>query len=544
MAEDIIFKVGIDSDGSGAKSLKSLKAEFKQLQQELEKTQVGTTSYQKALEKLGAVRDDIGDLNQEINALNPEGKVQAFANIASGLASGFQAATGAAALFGVESKELEKTLLRVQAATAFAQGIQGVIGMADAFKVLGTVIAANPIMFLSAAILGIVAATAAWINATDEETVSLERLNDQLDRQKESIDQINKANQLYVRQLKANGATEKEILEENIKQAESNYERLEKLAKIQLQILNKAGEDERAAENKKYIDMYQDLIEADIKIKQARVDLANFNINQAKKEALDSANEAAKINSEFYKQQLADRELYEKMLFEIEAMSWDSFILPYKIKKAADEIKLVQQTEEQKRNEAKKTKDFIDATDAEMERRKRAREQAEIDIDKNYWSAVSDLSATFFNFQLASVKGNAVEEEKIRKKQFQVNKAFSATKATIEGINAVQGILGQSLLYGPATIPLAISMGVATAANVAKILSTQYNSGVQTNAQTNINSNAPQIQTNAPQTISQPLTRLNEQGQNLSAPIRAYVVETDVSESQERVRRLQEQNTF
>ena len=86
-------------------------------------------------------------------------------------------------------------------------------------------------------------------------------------------------------------------------------------------------------------------------------------------------------------------------------------------------------------------------------------------------------------------------------------------------------------------------MGVATAANVAKILSQQFGTGASS-ASTDINFNQTGIQTSAPQTIATPLTRLNEQGQNLSGGMRAYVVETDITESQQRVNRLAEQSTF
>ena len=121
--EEIALSVSVDT-GNGAKSLKSLKQEFKDAQKELDGLTVGTKEYVQQLAKLGKIRDEIGDLNQEINAFNPEGKVKAFGNVIGGLASGFQAAQGAAALFGGESKALEKTLLKVQAATAFAEGIK------------------------------------------------------------------------------------------------------------------------------------------------------------------------------------------------------------------------------------------------------------------------------------------------------------------------------------------------------------------------------------------------------------------------------------
>ena len=107
MAIDIAYKASVDI-GDGTKSLKSLKQEFKDAQKELDGLTTGSEKYIATLKKLGSIRDDIGDLNAEINAFNPEGKVQAFGNVISGVASGFQAATGAMALFGGENKELEK----------------------------------------------------------------------------------------------------------------------------------------------------------------------------------------------------------------------------------------------------------------------------------------------------------------------------------------------------------------------------------------------------------------------------------------------------
>ena len=139
MAIDIAYKASVDI-GDGTKSLKSLKQEFKDAQKELDGLTTGSEKYIATLKKLGTIRDDIGDLNAEINAFNPEGKVQAFGNVISGVASGFQAATGAMALFGGENKELEKQLLKVQAVMAFTEGIKGVIAMGDSFATLTKVL--------------------------------------------------------------------------------------------------------------------------------------------------------------------------------------------------------------------------------------------------------------------------------------------------------------------------------------------------------------------------------------------------------------------
>lgn len=60
-------------------------------------------------------------------------KFESVQKVASGLASGFAAVQGAAALFGIENENLEKTLVKVQAAMAIAQGIGGMKDLIEGF---------------------------------------------------------------------------------------------------------------------------------------------------------------------------------------------------------------------------------------------------------------------------------------------------------------------------------------------------------------------------------------------------------------------------
>lgn len=60
-------------------------------------------------------------------------KFESVQKMASGLASGFAAVQGAAALFGLENENLEKTLVKVQAAMAIAQGIGGMKDLIEGF---------------------------------------------------------------------------------------------------------------------------------------------------------------------------------------------------------------------------------------------------------------------------------------------------------------------------------------------------------------------------------------------------------------------------
>jgi hypothetical protein len=180
-------------------------------------------------------------------------------------------------------------------------------------------------------------------------------------------------------------------------------------------------------------------------------------------------------------------------------------------------------------------KEIDDKAKADKDKADAEQKAAELKMEQAYISAVSDLSATYFNSQLAAAKGNAAEEEKIRKKQFQADKALRVVQAVI---NTAKGITEAG-----ANFPLAIAVGISGAAQIAKILSTQYNSTPTATSDVNLSAGGPQIQTQAPN-IGNPLTRLNENGQNQNFNNRVYVLESDISESQGRVAKLQEQATF
>lgn len=80
-----------------------------------------------------AAPKSFGEAMREMNeSIEPtKQKFEAISNISSGLASGFAAVQGAAALFGIENEDLQKSLVKVQAAMAIAQGIGGLKGLVE-----------------------------------------------------------------------------------------------------------------------------------------------------------------------------------------------------------------------------------------------------------------------------------------------------------------------------------------------------------------------------------------------------------------------------
>ncbi len=89
-----------------------------------------------AAKKVAGLKDAIGDAKALAETFNPDKKFVALGGALQGVTAGFSALQGAIGLFGDENKELEKTLLKVQSAMALQQGISGLFEARDAFGLL------------------------------------------------------------------------------------------------------------------------------------------------------------------------------------------------------------------------------------------------------------------------------------------------------------------------------------------------------------------------------------------------------------------------
>ena len=134
MAEEtIILKTEVEL-GNSTNSVKSLKAELRGLTNELANLKPGSQAFVDAAKRAGELKDRIDDAKTAVKAFNPEAKFQAFSNVIGGVANGFAAAQGAMAIFGSENKDLQQMMVRTQGAIALATGLNGLLGMGDAFS--------------------------------------------------------------------------------------------------------------------------------------------------------------------------------------------------------------------------------------------------------------------------------------------------------------------------------------------------------------------------------------------------------------------------
>ena len=133
--EKIIFDTEVKV-GSSVGSVKSLKAELRAVTNELGNLEEGSAAFVAAAQKAGQLKDKISDVKNVVSAFNPEAKFQALAGAVGIAANGFSAMQGVMALMGGENQKLNEVIAKTQGAIALATGLNGLLGMKDAFNVL------------------------------------------------------------------------------------------------------------------------------------------------------------------------------------------------------------------------------------------------------------------------------------------------------------------------------------------------------------------------------------------------------------------------
>lgn len=323
--------------GDSVKSLSDLRKEFKDIQTQLSGLTPGTEEYVNALKRLGQVKDDIGDLKDEINAFaGADKKIAAVTNVVGGLAGGFQAAQGAAALFGADNEALNETMVKLQATMAITQGIQGLAGMGDSLKAVGNllksttigtqvatvaqriynaVMAANPIGLLVAGLTALVGVIALVVNAMGDETEAMEesikQREKELELMNEAAEKLKAENKFRLDLAAAQGKSAKELAAINEAQSANEIKSIDKRVQaLKQEIVERSnlmkqrdGEELKKLQeaNSKSLDEMKKLanerlnIQNSLKIAEAKLETdANKESEEKAKEADAKAKERAK----------------------------------------------------------------------------------------------------------------------------------------------------------------------------------------------------------------------------------------------------------
>ena len=113
---------------------------MKDLRKEMESCTVGSEEYAAALQKLANVTHDYKDQQEEIrNSAGDLGTVfDNLQSVSSNVAAGFSAVNAVTTLFGANSENLQKVMVKLQAGMALVQGMKGMEGMSKDMKHLIT----------------------------------------------------------------------------------------------------------------------------------------------------------------------------------------------------------------------------------------------------------------------------------------------------------------------------------------------------------------------------------------------------------------------
>ena len=128
MAEKRTIELEVKSNlDESTQSVKSLKAQLKELKAQLALLDEGSDEFQKLVRQAGELEDRIGDVNQQVKNFASDTRNLDVAMQGLSAASGaFEAFEGTMALVGVESEDLQKTMVKLQAVMAVTNGIQSV----------------------------------------------------------------------------------------------------------------------------------------------------------------------------------------------------------------------------------------------------------------------------------------------------------------------------------------------------------------------------------------------------------------------------------
>ena len=182
-----------------------------------------------AAQKVGTLKEKIGDARQMSDAFTDGGKFKAVTNSLAGIAGGFSAIQGAIGLVSNDSKALAETTKKLQSAMALTQGLSALSELGDSFKTL-KVVAINTFNGIKAAIgstgigllvIALGAIVAYWdeisaaVSGVSQEQEALNVLTaENAKASQDNLDALNASEQ----QLKLSGKSEEEIYQLKLKQ--------------------------------------------------------------------------------------------------------------------------------------------------------------------------------------------------------------------------------------------------------------------------------------------------------------------------------------
>lgn len=599
---EAIVKVGVEGTGEGEAKIKSLKAQLKEMKNELLGLDEGSDRFKKLSKEAGELEDRIGDVNQKVKALSSDTKrLDALVGVGSAIAGGFQAAQGAMALFGSNSKEVEKAIQNIIAVQGVLNGVQqvgqfitakGIVQdalwgkqkslLTAAQWALNAAMTANPIGLIIAGLAALGAAIYAvikyydklvavfkiWVGIWDEQAVKeAEEAKERDKRHKEKIDQI-----------KAERAEQEKLHKERQTQFDLEIDRLEA-----------EGKSSKALR----IQKQEDILAEKKAVLQANIDIINATVQRYETEAalrgksLEEFLGSVGIQYNTAKKQLEDQlELQKDAIYSAEtelirlknsdATTIDvkiNFPKPEELEKVEfKDQKPIEVTEDLFEEELdmqfeaeaehysrrqQMLKDYYDQgritadeyyahladSEAELASITAQRNADKLASFDKYTKAVNDLTRNIFTLTNNLGKQDEESKKKRAKRQFEIKKALDIAEAALDGTKAVLSTFANTpggIILKSAAAGIA---GAFAAVKIAAIGSAKFEGSTPSTSSVGTSSagdSAENVGNTTPNINAIPggSTLLNQE------PQKVVVIESDITKVQKKVNVIEQQATF
>jgi hypothetical protein len=592
--KEIALKVTTDTSQTNS-AFKSTKQELRETQKAMVDLALagkqGTEEFKRLEQRAGVIKDTIGDMGQRVNNLaNDTPRLELLTQAATGIAGGFAIAQGAAALFGDENEEVQKAIMKTQAAMALLNGVQSIANVLNKDAALGDMLAAKAKGVFTAAVgastgalklfrlaliaTGVGAAVVAvgmlvanwdkltkavtdFVSGSPALTKVIGYISDGFTKLGRAIGVIPSESEAATKQMIADLEKQQKLLEA----AGANTTFIEKrLAELRIQLAKETGEG----------------------LAEAQEELTLFTAAQEAKR-VESAKEAAKKRAEIEKAAI-EKSKSERLKAAEDQKAFDQMVKDSEdervtaAREAAQELASIQN--EIRRNKLtdyqREREDFLlqrqkmlelmrTSGVAEIELQLFASNTARMMQQMDAAKDIEILNATektkFENRQQFMVKTGEMtmqalgaltslytaslgQSEKDQKKAFEANKKFSIAQALISTFLAVNN----ALTAGGNPIKLAtgaqfVEAGIALAAGLANVIKIRKTTFQSTSAPSSSSVSAPAAGGGGgqlpPAAFNPNVTATNQTGQPTpmgqgQQPLRAYVVDRDIENASSR----------
>lgn len=514
----------------------------------------GTDSeqFKKATKNVSDLKDKVEDLNDSSQALKGSGierSAQGFSQLGEGLRN-----------LDLDKVKVGLTAIKsALAATGIMLLVQGVTYLIENFDELskGSGILAKSLRFVGDVIQGAV-------DILYEFTDAIGLTNSELDKQGEAIvanadkakEALNQQSKEFDRQMQVAKAAGKSTIELEQAKQQSIID-TNKLIVEQIIAFVRAG-GELDDEKKKQLTSSLEFIK-DAKAEQKVIEIThNKDVNDEYQKHLDEKKakddkafqdyktSAEKQDAEI-RQRAADLRAYQKQLSDDARKDLEAKHEEVKYFDDEETAYIISNDDKKKASNNEHTQSQIKNTNAMLEATK-------ISFDSS-----AQMVNFLYDLKRSKLQKGSAEELKAAKRQFQINKALAIQSSIISGIQGVINALSaQSVIPEPfgtiLKVATAVGVGIAATVNTAKIASQQFNEGGSGgggggDASASIGS-VGSAASAAPPTLATPAntppstTTFDDKGKNTSLVVKAQVVETESTATQNQVARFKDQATF